>query len=213
MSTELTFQPDSKNKFTWLAVLFAVILITSNLMASKLAVFGPLVLPSAVILYPFCFILSSVVAEVWGFGKARQVILMGFAANAFLVVFINISVYMPYVTDLFQGQSSYAMVYQAVPRILFASFIAYLVGEFCNAFVLTKMKKMFSSHHLYVRIIASTLIGQVFDTGLFIMVAFYTMMPTPALLQMMLAHYIVKVLIGSIIGTPLAYVTVHWARN
>ncbi|MCL1790568.1 MAG: queuosine precursor transporter [Peptococcaceae bacterium] len=213
MSKDTSFRIDSTSKFAWLSVLFVVILITSNLMAGKLAVFGFVLLPAAVFLYPFCFIVGAVLTEVWGVGKARQVILMGFVANLVLVIFTNAAIYLPFEQTVWKDQASYTMIYQAVPRILFASFVGYLVGEFVNAYVMTWMKRLVSTNRLYVRVIASILVGQVCDTGLFIMIAFYGIMPTGALLKMMLVHYLVKVLIGSVIGTPLVYIMVHWARN
>ncbi|MDR2736908.1 MAG: queuosine precursor transporter [Gracilibacteraceae bacterium] len=213
MSTDTSFRPDSTSKLTWLSVLFAAILITSNLMAGKLIAFGNVVLPAAVILFPFCFIVVSVIAEVWGFGKARQVILMGFVANLVLVVFTNIAIYLPFEPMIWRDQASYTMIYQAVPRIFFASFVGYLAGEFVNAFVLTWMKRMVFANRLYIRVIASMVVGQAFDSGLFIMIAFYGIMPVNALLKMMVVHYLAKVLIGSVVGTPLVYGAVQWARN
>jgi uncharacterized integral membrane protein (TIGR00697 family) len=211
MSTELFHNPDSTRKFTWIAMLFVVALIASNLMACKLVVLGSLLLPASVILFPFCIILGNVLAEVWGVGKARQVILMGFVGNAILVVFMIAATSMPYNTELWLAETHFQMVYHAVPRILLASFIAYLVGEICNTFALKLIKKTVWSHHFFVRAIGSTVIGQIFDTAIFVLIAFGEMRVD--LLQMILAYYGVKVLIATLVGTPLAYVAVNWARN
>jgi len=200
------------NKFTIIAVLFVTVLMTSNLMATKLVAFGPLVLPAAVILYPFSFTLGDILAEVWGFRRARQVIGMGFAANVLLVLFTNIAVVMPF-PSFWSAQEGFQLVFQAVPRVLLASFSGYLLGELSNAYVLDKMKTMPGSRHLFIRTIGSTIVGMVFDTGVFIFIAFYGAVPNSVLWQMMIAQYVVKVLIEAFIGTPLAYLGVRWVRR
>ncbi|MCL1918363.1 MAG: queuosine precursor transporter [Peptococcaceae bacterium] len=212
MSSEIFHNPDSTKKFSWVAVLFVVTLITSNLMASKLVVFGSLILPASVILYPVCFMLGCVLAEGWGGGKARQVILMGFVANAILVVFTNIAVLMYFEPELYGGQTSFQAVYQGLPRILFASFVAYLVSEICTAFFAKGIRKLALSRHLFVRVIGAVVVGQAFDTPLFMLIAFYGVVQDVVLAPMMLAYFGIKVLVGAVL-TPMVYVAVHWVKH
>lgn len=194
-----------------ISVAFVVSLLISNILAVKLIVIGPLVLPASVIIYPFCFMLGDVMTEVWGYNYARQVIIAGFCANAAVAVYSYLGGLLP-AAAVWPHQEAYMTIFAMVPRIVVASFIAYLVGELINSYSLEKIKSWTGTRLLFIRTIGSSIIGQLLDTGIFITFAFYGVVPNQVLLVMLLGQYLVKVGLEALAGTPLAYLLVKWAR-
>lgn len=195
-----------------IAIGFIVTLLASNILATKLFALGPLVLPAAVIVYPFCFMHGDILTEVWGFKYAKKVIWTGFAANAFLTLVIYIGQLLP-AAPTWENQEAYIAIFAPVPRIVLGSFIAYLGGEFTNSIFLEKIKSLTGPRLLFVRTIGSSIVGQFIDTVVFIGIAFAGTVPTNILLRIMLGQYLVKVILESIGGTPLAYLLIGWARK
>jgi uncharacterized integral membrane protein (TIGR00697 family) len=191
---------------------FVVTLLISNILAMKLIVVGAMILPAAVIIYPFCFMVGDVLTEVWGYGYARKVIYAGFVANLGLVLFTYLGGLLP-AAPTWQGQEAYMALFGLIPRIVVASFVGYLLGELVNSWSLEKIKQATGPRLLFVRTIGSTVAGQILDTVIFIGIAFYGIVPTPVLLTMILSQYIVKVGLEALAGTPLAYLLVNWARG
>lgn len=200
------------NKFTIVSTLFVMLLVISNLLATKMILVLGFVLPVAVIVYPFCFMVGDVLTEVWGFKTAKKVIWLGFFMNLLLVVFTNIAIPLTY-PEFWKGQEHFQFIFGAVPRIVLASFIGYLAGELSNSWSLELIKKITKGRWLYVRTIGSSVVGQVLDTGLFITIAFYGTMPNEVLITMIVAQYIFKVLCEALVGTPLAYGLVRWVKH
>lgn len=203
---------NSLNKREIVSIAFVVSLLISNILAVKLMVIGPLVLPAAVIIYPFCFMLGDIITEVWGYNYARKVIFVGFFANAAMVLFSYLGGLLP-AAPVWPHQDAYKAIFTMVPRIVVASFIAYLLGELLNSYSLEKIKSWTGVRLLFIRTIGSSLIGQLVDTGVFITLAFYGLVPNQVLLIMMLSQYLVKVGLEAVAGTPLAYLMVNWARD
>lgn len=201
-----------ENKFTFIAVLYITLLFISNLMATKLTSIFGMILPAAVIAYPFCFMAGDVLTEVWGYKKAKQVIWLGFAMNALLVIWTNIGIYMPY-PNFWEGQEAYAAIFGAIPRITIGSFVGYIFGELSNSYALEKIKHYTGEKYLFIRTIGSSIIGQILDTIFFFSIAFYGTMPNEALIIMMLTQYLFKLLCEAIGGTPLAYMLIKWAKE
>ncbi|MFZ2636545.1 MAG: queuosine precursor transporter [Rectinemataceae bacterium] len=182
---------------------FLACLLLSNIIAGKLIqVFG-VVLPAAVILFPVTYILGDIFTEVYGYARTRYIIWIGFAANLFMSLLFLIVVALPH-PDFFVDQAAYARVLGSTPRVVAASLLAYWCGEFANSAALSVLKKATGGRQLWLRTIGSTVIGQIFDTALFIALAFAGTMPAKALLGMMLAQYLFKVLY-EIVLTPVTY--------
>lgn len=203
---------ENSRRYMIVAVLYVALLLISNIMASKVVLLGGMILPAAVVVYPFSFMMGDVLTEVWGFQRARQVIWLGFLANVLMVVFATLGQYMT-PAPFWPHQEAYKAILGAVPRIVLASFVAYLAGELSNSYVLEAIKQRTGNRLLFVRTIGSTLVGQVLDTALFIGIAFAGTMPAAALLQMMMWQYLTKVTLEAVGGTPLAYALVNWARG
>jgi len=197
--------------FLSLSVLFVTCLLVSNVIAGRLISVAGVVLPSAVILFPITYILGDVFTEVYGFRKTRLVIWGGFAANLLMSFIFLAAVALP-APAFFQDREAYAKVLGVTPRIVLASLMAYLAGEFANSIVLSLLKKITKGKLLWLRTIGSTMAGQALDTALFIAIGFFGSVPLAVLLNMMLAQYLFKV--GyEILFTPLTYLAVRGVKK
>ena len=174
-----------------MAVTFTVCLIASNLYAAKIIhVFG-LNLPGSVIIFPVSYILNDCICEVWGYKKARLVIWLAFAMNFLLVLGGQLLVWIPG-APFWDGAAHFNHFFNLAPRITIASLLAFLVGSWFNATVMSRMKVADKGRRFGVRAIASSLVGEFFDSLIFIPLAFWGM-PAAAMLAMMLSQVSVKV--------------------
>ncbi|MBM3508017.1 MAG: queuosine precursor transporter [Alphaproteobacteria bacterium] len=196
-------------RFVVLVALFVATLIASNIVAVKLVSFGSLVLPAAVILFPITYILGDVLTEVYGYARARRVIWLGFLCNLVVVVAIWAAGALP-APPFWDGDAAWARILGATPRILAASFLAYLVGEFANAFVLAKLKVATEGRHLWLRTIGSTLIGQGLDSAVFLSLA--GIVPAEALLTAIVTQWLAKSAYEAA-ATPITYGVVGWLKR
>jgi uncharacterized integral membrane protein (TIGR00697 family) len=207
----------------WLPAITAVFvtsLVVSNIIAVKLVSVGPFSLPAAILIFPVSYIFGDILTEVYGYAKARRVIWIGFGCNLLAVFIFYLSVELPpapfWRTGDFStaaaAQQAYQAVFGSTPRILAASFLAYLVGEFLNSFVLAKMKITTRGRHLWMRTIGSTIVGQLADSGVFIFLAFYGTVPPDALVTMAGSQWLVKSAYEAT-ATPLTYLTVNFLKR
>lgn len=195
-----------------ITALFVTTLVVSNIIAGKQVAFtATIVLPAAVILFPLTYILADVLTEVYGYQRCRRVIWIGFLCNAVAVIAIAIGGWLR-PAGFWDGQDAYLRTLGAVPRIVAASFLAYLAGEFVNSFVLAKLKVATSGRMLWLRTIGSTVVGQLIDSGVFITVAFIGVFPSGQVLQLIVAQWLFKVAYETI-ATPLTYAVVGWLKR
>src|SRR5438132_1265812 len=159
-----------------IAGLFVATLLISNTTASKPWQVGPFVFPGGSILFPVSYIFGNVLTEVYGYARSRQVIWTGFIANALMALDYWITVILP-PASFWSQQSAFAATLGQVPRIVCASLIGYLGGEFVNSFVLAKMKIWTGGRYLWTRTIGSTVTGQAVDTFAFLTIAFLGIWP------------------------------------
>ncbi|MCK5273944.1 MAG: queuosine precursor transporter [Alphaproteobacteria bacterium] len=209
--TRSTAPARHSNWFLLVAALFVTSLIVSNIIAVKLIDVAGMILPAAIVIFPISYILGDVLTEVYGFARARQVIWLGFLCNLFAVIAISIGGLLP-AAGFWGGQEAYDMILGAVPRILAASFLAYLVGEFVNAYVLARLKVAMEGRHLWVRTIGSTLAGQLLDSAIFITIAFAGIMPVEVLLGAIVTQWLVKSAYEAL-ATPLTYAVVGFLKR
>ena len=197
-------------RFISCAALFVTCLLTANTMATKLIMVGGVVLTAGVVIFPVSYVVGDVLTEVWGYDAARRVICLGFACNALLVTALWVGGELP-AAPFWKGQEAYETIFGQTPRVLVASFVAYLIGEFANAFVLAKLKIATSGRWLWVRTIGSTVIGQALDSVVFVTLAFAGVVAAGTLLHVVVAQWIVKVLYEAA-ATPLTYAAVGWLK-
>lgn len=206
--------------FNLITAIFVTVLIISNIIAVKLISIWGLILPAAVILFPISYIFGDILTEVYGFANARKVIWTGFLCNLLAVLAIWVAGILPAFPFWSVGsfataetaQQAYSAILGFTPRLLVASFIAYLAGEFLNSFVLAKLKVRTQGKFLWLRTIASTLVGQGIDSAIFISIAFWASMPPPALGTAILSQWMFKVVYETL-ATPLTYLVVNFLKK
>lgn len=189
--------------FVTVAAIFVTCLVVSNIIAVKLISVGGLILPAAIVIFPVSYLLADVLTEVYGFRAARRVIWLGFFCNLLAVAAIYIGGALP-AAVFWSNQPAYDSILGATPRILGASFLAYLLGEFANTMIMSRLKVKMAGRHLWLRAIGSTLIGQGLDSAVFITIAFAGMMPTGVLLGAVVTQWLVKSAYEAL-ATPLTY--------
>jgi len=192
------------------ACLFVACLITSNIISVKLILVIGLVMPAGVIVFPLSYIIADVLTEVYGYAHARRVIWIGFFCNLITVTAVwmgNAAEPAPF----WDGQTAYDRILGYSPRLLAASFTAYLAGEFFNAYVLAKMKIATKGRWLWTRTIGSTLVGQGLDSLVFITVAFAGVIPPGSILTTVLVQWLAKSAYEAA-ATPLTYGAVRFLK-
>lgn len=206
--------------FPALTGIFVTCLIISNIIAIKPIAIGPLFLPAAIIIFPISYLLGDILTEVYGYGRTRQVIWLGFACNTLSAAAIYLSITIPpapfWVLIKFpspeKSQEAYAAIFGFTGRLLMASFVAYLIGEFLNAFVMAKVKILMQGRYMWVRTILSTVTGQLADSSIFIIAAFYGTLPSAILINMILTQWLIKSMYEAVL-TPITYLIVHFLKK
>lgn len=194
-----------------ISTLFVTCLLTANLIAVKLVEVAGLVLPAAVIIFPISYIVGDVLTEVYGYAHARRVIWLGFFCNLIMVIAVWVAGLLPS-APFWEAQAAYQRILGTTPRILGASFAAYLVGEFANAYVLAKMKLATDGKWLWSRTIGSTLVGQGLDSLVFMTLAFAGSIPGAGLGETILAQWMVKSAYEAS-ATPFTYLVVNFLKT
>ena len=177
--------------FMLLGILFNVCLIAANLLETKVIQIGSLTVTAGLLVFPISYIINDCIAEVWGFKKARLIIWSGFAMNFFVVALGLIAVAIP-AAPFWEGEEHFDFVFGMAPRIVAASLMAFLVGSFLNAYVMSKMKVASRGRHFSARAILSTLAGETADSLIFFPVAFGGIIAWRELLIMMCIQIILK---------------------
>jgi queuosine precursor transporter len=213
----------NRTTYRWLPLITAVFvttLIISNIIAVKVVTVAGLILPAAVILFPIAYIFGDILTEVYGYARARQVIWTGFLCNLLAVAAIWVGGLLPaapfWTAGPFDDPTLAQQAYQAIlgftPRLLLASFIAYLVGEFLNAFVLAKLKIKTEGRLLWLRTIGSTLVGQGADSLVFLTIAFWGIFSPSELGTAILSQWLFKVSYETL-ATPFTYLVVNTLKK
>lgn len=197
------------HRFVIITAIFITTLITANIIVVKPTNFGGI--PAAIIIFPLSYIVGDVLTEVYGYRLARRVIWLGFFCNLIAVMAIWIGQQLPPAPQ-WEGQQAYENILGYTPRILLASFLAYLVGEFSNSFILAKMKMKTKGRWLWTRTIGSTIVAQALDAAVFIPLVYLGRFELSFIAMASLTHWLVKV--GyEIIATPLTYATVNYLKK
>ena len=164
--------------FDFVMAAFVTILLLSNVLgAGKVATvtlpgIGAWPFGAGILFFPVSYVLGDVLTEVYGYARARRCIWAGFAALLFMAFMSWVVVALP-PAPTWTGQAAYEAVFGQVPRIAFASIVAFWAGEFVNSFVLAKMKLLTKGRHLWSRTIGSTVAGQAVDSAIFYPLAFW----------------------------------------
>lgn len=177
--------------FMLLGILFNVCLVASNLLETKVIQLGSITATAGLIVFPISYIINDCIAEIWGFKKARLIIWSGFASNFLVIAFGQLAVQLP-AAPFWEGEAGFNFVFGMAPRIAIASLMAFLVGSFLNAYVMSRMKIASGGHHFSARAILSTLAGESADSLIFFPIAFLGLVPLNELLIMIGTQAVLK---------------------
>jgi uncharacterized integral membrane protein (TIGR00697 family) len=194
-----------------LVALFVTCLVAANIIAVKLVDLFGLTVPAAVIIFPVSYILGDVLTEVYGYRETRRVIWLGFLCNLLVMAAVVAAQILP-AASFWDGQAAYERILGYAPRLLAASFLAYLVGEFANSFVLAKMKIATGGRWLWARTIGSTLVGQGLDSLVFMTLAFAGTIPAAGLVSAVITQWLAKSAYEAV-ATPLTYLAVNFLKT
>ena len=197
--------------FILFAILFATCLLTANIIAVKIISLFGLFVPAGIIIFPLSYILGDILTEVYGYENTKTIIWLGFLANLLMVIAISIAQNFPS-APFWNNQTSFNNILGFAPRLLLASFTAFLVGSFANSFVMSKMKLLTKGRMLWTRTIGSTIIGEGLDSLIFISIAFIGVFAFTNILVLILTQWIIKSLY-EIIATPLTYAIVGFLKK
>jgi queuosine precursor transporter len=197
--------------FMFAGILFAICLLISNILATKIILFGPWAAPAGVLIFPIAYIINDVIVEVWGYQKARLIIWFGFAVNILAVLFFTLAIIVP-AAPFWQNQEAFATILGSTPRIIAASLLAYLIGSFLNAFVMSKVKVLMKGKVFSVRAILSTIIGEAADSMIFITIAFAGNLPINLLIGMIFTQACIKT-VYEIVILPFTILIVKWIKK
>ncbi|MDR3225927.1 MAG: queuosine precursor transporter [Clostridiales Family XIII bacterium] len=209
---ETPVQKIQVGNFTPLVIIASLMVcayLTANVMAVKLiGAWDTALIDAGTVTFPLAYILGDVLTEVWGFRVARKVIFLTFACNVIFVLATAVGVVIPSPEYLAESASAYNTVFAYMPRIVAASFAAFLVGELTNAYIMEKVRARTRGRYLWMRTIGSSAIGYIFDTGIFCVIAFAGTVRLRDLFVMMGVQYVVKIAIEAACGTPICYAVV-----
>ena len=210
--------------FMLFGTLFCVCLITANVLETKQLSFGPINLTAGIIVFPVSYIINDVVCEVWGYGRTRMLIWMGFAMNFFFVIMGAIADWIPG-APYWHGQEGFHTVFGLAPRIAAASFIAFIAGSFMNAYVMSKMKLSSQQNRgaqdggaqnfarsFSARAVLSTVFGEMTDSIIFFPLALGGVIPWEEMPSLMLSQVALKTLY-EIIVLPVTIRVVEFTKR
>ncbi|MDO5074940.1 MAG: queuosine precursor transporter [Bacteroidales bacterium] len=197
--------------FMLMGILFCVCLIASNLLESKVLQFGPISITAGFLVFPISYILNDVIAEVWGFRKVRLIIWLGFLMNFFVVTIGKVAVALP-AAPFWQGEEHFDFIFGLAPRIAAASLLAFMVGSFLNAWVMSRMKLASQGRHFSLRAVVSTLVGETADSLIFFPIAFIGLMPIEEMWKLMAIQIVAKTLYEILI-LPITIRVVAWVKR
>ncbi len=202
--------------------LFCSLLLISNIGATKLIAFGPqwevfgfpvlpIVTDGGALLFPLTYIFGDVLAEVYGMARARKAILLGFGVALLAsVTFLLVDAAPP--APEWPNQDAWHAVLGFVPRIVIASLIGYLAGQFLNASVVVRLKNRARPGSLWWRLVSSTLAGEMADTALFCTIAFAGIVSAGTLVNYILVGYVYKVAV-EVFFLPVTLRVIAWIKR
>ena len=190
---------------------FMTLLVVANIIAVKLLSVGGWVMPAGILAYPFTFLVSDTIAEVYGRKTATRVIWLGFFFSLLMLIVVYAGKLWP-AAGFWEAQPAYDEILGSVPRIVFGSMVAYLISQNHDVIAFHLWRRFTGGRHLWLRNNASTIVSQAIDTLVFISIAFGGTVPGGVLWNMIYTQYIAKLVI-SVADTPFVYLLVNFVRR
>ena len=177
------------------------------------SIFGLFCFDAGTITFPLAYMLGDVLTEIWGYRTTRKVIIVTLVCNTLMVICTRIGVVMPSPDYLEPTAAAYNLMFDYVPRIVLGSLVGFFLGEISNAWVMARLKKATGGKYLWLRTIGSSMVGYLFDSVPFVLIAFAGVVSTHDLVMMVVLQYLLKLGIEVLFGTPLAYGAIAWIKR
>jgi uncharacterized integral membrane protein (TIGR00697 family) len=190
--------------------LFTATLLISNTLDTKIFSFGSLALPAGIILFPLAYLIGDILTEVYGYSASRKVIWTGLLSLLLMVAMYEIARLLP-AASFWANQESFDKTLGHVPRIVAAGITAYFLGEFCNSYVLAKLKVKSGGRSMPIRFVLSTFVGQAVDTAVFVLIAFAGTFAPTELVSIVISAWAFKVC-WEIVALPITLPIVKWLK-
>ena len=179
--------------FLLFSMLFCVCLITANVLETKQMAFGPISITGGLIVFPVSYIINDCVCEVWGYRKIRMLIWLGFSMNFLFVMFAALCDIIPG-APYWDNDAGFHAIFGLAPRVAAASFVAFIVGSFANAYVMSRMKILSNGKNFSLRAIMSTIFGETADSLIFFPLALGGVVPNSELPMLIVSQIVLKTL-------------------
>ncbi len=210
-------QPDTAPKdyryYHAVAMIFVATLLISNTIAGKVITCWGFTLPAGIITFPIAYLAGDVLTEIYGFRKTRSIIWWGFICLASMSLFYWLATLLTPAPFWTEENVAFVKFFGFVPRIALASLIAYLVGEFLNSIVLSKMKVKTGGRHFWLRAMTSTIVGQGADSFLFNFIAFEGIFPISTVAYIAFSGFVLKSLYEGVMLFPVTTPLVKWLKK
>ncbi len=210
----MEYSPSMQKNYRFLgiiSVIFVSVLLISNIASTKIVDLKWFAFDAGTLLFPLTYIFSDILTEVYGYRRSRQVIWLGLSMALLMSIVFIVVGKLPPAAD-WNNQAAYDAILGLTPRIVIASLIAFFAGEFSNSYILAKMKLWTKGKMLWTRTIGSTIVGQLFDSCIFIVIAFYGVLPNSLLVTIIISNYAFKTLV-EIAFTPATYAVIRFLKK
>lgn len=200
--------------YTYLPIfagVFTATLVITNLLNTKLFVLFGFTFPAGILTFPLSFLMADALTEVYGYTSTRKVIWTGFSILTFMALVMWGAIHLP-AAGFWPNQAAFSTIFAQVPRLVVASILAFLCGEFCNSYVLAKSKIKTEGRGMPVRFITSTMAGQAVDTVVFMGIAFTGIYPAGTMLTLFISSWALKV-VWEVIALPISIPFVKWLKK
>lgn len=184
--------------FLMLAVAFCICIVVANLVEIKTIDAGWFTITAGLVIFPVSYIINDCIVEVYGFAKARLVIWLGFISSLFVAIMLQVAIWLPGGSQ-WMSQQAMEQIYGQVPRIMAASFTAFLSGSMINAYVMSRLKRTMPGAGFSFRAIVSTLWGESVDSIIFFPIAFAGVLPVATIVSLIVTQALIKTLYEIII--------------
>ncbi|MCI2267019.1 queuosine precursor transporter [Sediminivirga luteola] len=208
---EALFASSQGRFYAILMTLLVAFFLISNISATKVISFGPIVTDGGAFLFPLAYIAGGVISEIYGFAAARKAILVGFGVQIVAALtFYAVMIAPP--GPGYEHQAAFEAVLGFYPRILLASVAGFLVGQLLNSFIIVRIKRRFGERHLWARLSGSTVAGQFLDTLIFCTVAFAGIIPGADFISYVLFGFVYKCAVEFLL-LPVTYAVVNTLKR
>lgn len=197
---------------------YVCVLLCANLIGPakvstiELPLIGAVTFMAGVLFFPISYLFGDVLTEVYGYARDRRAVWAGFGALAFAALMAAVIVWLPPAAFWQDKQPAVEAMFGSTPRIVLGSIVAFWCGSFVNSYVLARMKLWTSGRWLWTRTIGSTLCGELVDSVLFYIIAFYGTWTTQELITVTTTQYVLKTS-WEVLMTPFTYRLVGWLKR